>query len=328
LGGNFSFFFRKFFYCFGNGFNIVLLWYEKGINITGAEIPWVKTIKADKVDALIVEVYVGSRNLQNIFPNRGIILRIFNITSDPSTVTEYDAATGYETSLVFNRAHREFLPYPYNECEIDTNADPPTSYDSVLYNLIIASNFSYTQKTCFNLCYQQILIQSCFCYDVSYANYFTKVRPCITYDDYICLKPIYENFLNSNPNDLCGSLCPLECNTIKFIMNKASLAFPAPSYADYFAKNNPAMQNLFPGVNVSYEVIRDNFARAAVYYQRNAYQRITDYQTNNIADTIASMGGNIGLFTGASTASIGELLEAILEWLIGWYSTVVIRVAF
>jgi hypothetical protein len=111
-------------------------------------------------------------------------------------------------------------------------------------------------------------------------------------------------------------------------MNKASLAFPAPSYADYFVKNNPTMQNLFPGVNVSYEVIRDNFARAAVYYQKNAYQRITDYETNNIANTIASMGGNIGLFTGASTASIGELLEAILEWLIGWYSTVVIRVAF
>lgn len=253
---------------------------------------------------------------------------MFNITTDPSIVVGYNAKTSFETSLVFNRAHREFLPYPYNECEIDTYADTPTPYDSVLYNLIIASNFSYSQKSCFNQCYQQMVIQSCMCYDVSYTSLFDDVRPCLTIDDYNCFEIITNSFMTSNPNDICGDLCPLECNTIQFKMDKSSLSFPSQSYADFFIQNNPNVQSLFPGVNLTYEIIRDNFARTAVYYQKNIYQRITDYPTNNLPDSIASMGGNIGLFTGASTASIGELLEAIIEWSIGWYSAVLQRVAF
>jgi len=280
------------------------------------------------VDALTVEAYVGSSNLHSLFPERGILVKFFNITTDPSIADGYNANTGFETSMVLNRVHIEFLPYPYNECLIDTYADTPTLYDSILYNLIIASNFSYSQKSCFNQCYQQMVIKSCMCYDVSYTTLFTGERPCLTIDDYNCFKLIYEDFTNSNPIDICGNLCPLECNTMQFLMTKSSLSYPSKSYADYFVQNNPNVQNLFPNVSVTYEIINENFARAAVYYQTNIYQHISVYPTHFLADSIALMGGLIGLFSGASIASSGELIETIIELFIGWYSSTVQRVTF
>ena len=271
-------------------------------------------------------MYVGNGStLQTLIPDRGVVIKVHNVTTIPSTVEGYNGATGLETSIVINRSHKEFLPYPYSECLIDSTA--PIAYDSVLYNLIINSNYSYTQQSCYDQCYQQQIIQGCGCFDLSYTSLFTDVRPCLTLVDIDCLKPIYSKYIETNPADVCASLCPLECNSITFRMSKGTLNYPSPAYANFFMAK-PTVQSVFPNGTLTYEFIKNNFARIAIYYQTNIYEHITEYETSSIAGFIASMGGNIGLFIGASTATTGEFLEIVIEFLVSWYSSVVVKMKF
>ena len=112
---------------------------------------------------------------------------------------------------MLNRKVHEQLPYPYSSCSIDSRQPQP--YDSFLYNLIINSNYSYTQQFCFDQCYEKMVIEKCNCYDLVFVT-LLKAKPCITNDEVNCTDDVWYKYTKTDKNELCGRLCPLGSFTI------------------------------------------------------------------------------------------------------------------
>ena len=171
--------------------------FKKGYNTTGSKKKWVTSIKANRNNGLVVEAYVGGvEQLETLFPNRGIHIRVFNYTSHPTFSEGYEAPIGYETNMMFSRTFKEVLPYPFSDCLIDTYANPPTAHDSAIYNLILQSKYSYSQKYCFVQCYQKMVIDKCGCFDLTYDSLFTGIRSCLSLLDINCLNSVHSTYVN------------------------------------------------------------------------------------------------------------------------------------
>jgi hypothetical protein len=253
---------------------------------------------------------------------------------EPTTanVDGYDAPPGFETSFVINRLVRDQLPFPYSECLLDNRS--PIQYDSILYTAMIASNYSYTQASCFDQCYLLMTIQACGCHDLVFRPVLVAA-PCLSQTQITCTNEIWLQYTTSDVKGMCTKYCPLECNSITFSMTSSQLEYPSESYGSILLNDTVYMDKFFSAYQLSqtnssltlsdinYSILKNNIARVSIYYETSVYQYVSEFPSMDGTALLGNLGGTLGLFLGMSVISILEITEVLIEGAIYYYAAVV-----
>ena len=271
--------------------------YNSGKSQSGDKIPLKYTDKAE--NTLTIYFYLPlSENYLSIAED-GLKVFIHNNTYKPYlySIGGIGLSPSKSYEIIIDRTFVNKHPYPYSECFV------LDEFNSVYYSYIKNLNGFYRQQDCFDLCYQQRIVEHCKCYSLYLINMF-NATPCLTNEEIHCLNDAYNSFkLTDNKQD-CYSMCPLECNSI--------------TYNTYVSSTNFLDQNGFnllrndPENYVSVNGI-ERLVRVDIFNLDLAYTLISESPKYTILDLYSKLGGFLGLFAGLSMLSAMELVEIAVE---------------
>ena len=115
---------------------------------------------------------------------------------------------------------------------------------------------------------------------------------------------------SSNLDAECQKECPMECEQVNYDYQISQSNFPSPYHADNL-KENPTIRSKL-GENLTFENIKESVASLNIYYEDNQFTIIEETPKTSIGDLLGSIGGNLGLFIGASVLSFVEIFEIFL----------------
>jgi hypothetical protein len=291
---------------YGNCFS-----FNKGFNSSGHPISQVQISKAGNINGLRLELFIGNPyNIANFVSTTGYHVIVHNRTYKISLFDGYDISTGVETNLAISRLYVTNKPKPYSDC-IDLNSID--SFDSDFYRAIYGLNQTYRQIDCFDLCFQQLLINTCQCY-TNTINKLNGTIPCLDYFQSNCLTNTWNSFLsNDYMSKNCVQYCPLECKSVNYQITTTFSNYPSYNYALDSLMNNPIIKSKFQNETLTYDLIKQSVLSLNVYYDQLSYTQISKDAKLGLVDLISGIGGLLGLFLGMSFLSFVELIEIILE---------------
>jgi hypothetical protein len=177
-------------------------------------------------------------------------------------------------------------------------------------------NQTYLQTTCFSLCFQEILIQTCNCY----VNLFNKLNgtiPCLDVSQINCsVNAWYTYISNDYISKYCIQYCPLECYVTNYQITTTFSNYPTYNYALNSLMTNPIITSKFQNETLTYDLIKQSVLSLNVYYDQLAYTQISKEAKLEIVDLVSGIGGLLGLFLGMSFLSFAEFIEMIIETLV------------
>ena len=276
-----------------SNYNHTFCKFNSGKNLTGQIIPKKVTKLGGKYNGFSLSVAIGATNFFQMI--------IHNNSFSPMQTSEdiIVLSPGFETSLKISRVFTYSLGEPYSSCKTDLTKE--NDFDSLLFNYIIRSNYSYQQKDCFDLCLSKYIMDNCnTTIKLSYSWLFSKNS---TFQQ--CFKQKHDQFFEMNVNDFCSPYCPLECNTITY---DYSLSFVSLTNVRTIRNMVHDGRTVVPDGYTSQDIVT-----FYVYYEDTTYSSISEIPKMELVDLVSSMGGLLGLFLGISFLSFGELIEMFLE---------------
>ncbi len=285
--------------------------FNSGKNSQGYPADVFKISRAGNINGLRLKLFIGN-NLNDMASFQELLgyhVIIHNQTYKITLNEGFDISTGVETNFAIYKVYETNKPNPYSDC-IDLNSID--SFDSNLYRVIYASNKTYRQIDCFDLCFQQLLIKRCDCYMASWDRLNGTIQ-CLTESQRYCTKLAWNFFIsNDYVSKTCRQYCPLECNSISYKLTTSFSSFPSKSYADSL-KTHPIITSKFSNETLTYESIKQSVLSLNIYYDQLAFTQISKEAKFEIVDLISAFGGLLGLFLGMSFLSFVEIVEIILE---------------
>jgi hypothetical protein len=180
------------------------------------------------------------------------------------------------------------------------------------------SNLTYKQINCFDICFQDILIKNCECYDAvltfGYPVFYT-VPICKSSEQLFCAYVQYVEFYSSDLKQKCKE-CPEECESTVYDAIVSNSNFPSSKFSNLFLKNDSRIQARFPNGIVTQSDLEKNMAYVNVFLNELTYTKIDQVQLVSGFDLLSNIGGTMGLFMGVSLLSFIEILEFLLEIII------------
>jgi hypothetical protein len=189
------------------------------------------------------------------------------------------------------------LPAPYSACQYSN------SINSILLPELKRLKFPYSRTNCMTLCEQKQIIDSLGCYDMRLPQIF-NAKPCRSRAEYDKIN----NFLFDYQK--CYSLCPYECETVKFETSTSYAQYPTYNYyVNETLRNKKYYTELYKDDNISYGEFIKGVGKVFVFYEALKYTEISSDPKWEVVDLIANIGGTLGLFLGVSVLSFVEFIE-------------------
>ncbi len=217
---------------------------------------------------------------------------------------------GESSYIGIKRTYTNNVNSPYTECQ------DLTTYSSQLFDFMTNSTSfysTYRQQDCFNLCIQQLIMETCNC---SYSGFDIPplssnrsnitIRPCLTINEYTC----YTNqFYKFDPVACASQSCPLECNTVEYDLSVSSLLISSVDefWAYYGTDDYYNRYEVY-----SYENWRSKQLKLYVYYSKLEYTLIEETPSITFVGLLANIGGSMGLVVSLSAFTFFELIELII----------------
>jgi len=257
--------------------------FNTGFNSSGNSIDLIQISKAGNLNGLKLELFIDNpNNIANFIQKSGYHVIIHNKTYKISLNDGYDISSGVETNLAVNKIYQTLKPKPHSDCIVLNTIN---SFDSYLYRAIYRLNQTYRQNDCFDLCYQQILIETCQCYTNTLDKLYGTMQ-CLNFTQLNCMTNIWNKFLSDDYiSNFCIQYCPLECYSINYEIKTTFSNYPNYNYALNSLMTNP--------------IITSN--------------QISKDAKIEIVDLVSGIGGLLGLFLGMSFLSFAEIIEMFLE---------------
>jgi hypothetical protein len=223
-----------------------------------------------------------------------------------------NVATGLTTYIGLNRV--------FHSIQTDTIrcADDLNSFAKVnSYSFKLRAHFDqlnisvYEQQACFDLCYQDQLVDKCTCYDVRTPAINESIEYCYTTNQTVCAEEFDRRFTQSDLDQFCNGACIAKCNTLKFGYSTGLANFPSKTYLNYLTTIYPLM---FPSTNSTselFEFSKQALVRLIVSFSDIACTNVTESRAQTLEQFIGQFGGNLGLCLGMSILSFFELFELI-----------------
>lgn len=301
-------FVRTYDYLFGNCYR-----FNTKMNNNSSRLRYVT--KQGKNNGIKLELFIPiSSGKYDYDASYGAHVYISNDSVIPNFFEGFDISTGLQTNVVVSRFFTKKEPYPYSEC-VD-NLDSPDSYDSYLYRKTLEIYKVYRQRDCFDLCFQDSVIQECNCYITSLDPINSK-SPCINLNQTSCNYAAASKFYGQDIKSICGSRCPLECVQNYIYTSISSIDYPKEAYADNLLKQNIPAINNFKSFSYSqdkaYSMLKKQILSLNIYYEDLKYTIVSDSIKTSPLDFVSALGGTLGLFLGMSFLSLVELVEILIE---------------
>ncbi|XP_071165386.1 acid-sensing ion channel 5-like [Mytilus edulis] len=187
-----------------------------------------------------------------------------------------------EAFIEIRRKDYKFLPAPYTAFGNKTCVNKP----------------DYSSSRCYQTCWNEIIQHKCGCTDfLSKGN-----GPYCSYHDYqTCSNPTFWHLLLTYHKETCD--CPQVCHYTTYEYSFSTGTYPS----EFFVSQLSALTGFPEGL------IRTNFALIRIYFKDLSItinEQVAKYE--NAGDIFANLGGQLGLFLGASILTITELLEFII----------------
>lgn len=166
---------------------------------------------------------------------------------------------------------------------------------------------------------QAYVLSHCGCIDGSlpniYINLEDEIQVCQNLTALDCVSDARSLYFgeNSTRNAECRSTqCPSECDTASFEITTSSSRYPTSYYQSYMRAHTNILEK-FPST------APPELTKTTVYLSA-FYEEISATYTAEVpaitgTEVLGTIGGNLGLFIGASLLTIVEVIELFIEFL-------------
>ncbi|XP_072297795.1 acid-sensing ion channel 1C isoform X5 [Eucyclogobius newberryi] len=205
--------------------------------------------------------------------------------SEPAFLHElgFGVAPGFQTFVAVQQQRLLYLPRPWGDCK-------STPMESEFFT-------TYSITGCRIDCETRYLLENCNCRMVHMPGTSTVCTP-EQYKD--CADPALD-FLVEKDNDYC--VCETPCNMTRYGKELSMVKIPSKASAKYLAKK----------FNKTEQYIGDNILVLDIFFEALNYEKIEQKKAYEIAGLLGDIGGQMGLFIGASVLTILEIFDYLYE---------------
>ncbi|XP_035665145.1 acid-sensing ion channel 1C-like isoform X4 [Branchiostoma floridae] len=176
-----------------------------------------------------------------------------------------------------------YLPAPWGQCK----AENDLTFDFA----------KYTTSACRIDCETKFVVSQCGCKMVHMPGNF----PICTPDVYVECADQALDFLVKSDNKKC--VCDTPCNTTRYNLFMSHVKFPSEQAVKYLARKYGKPEDYF----------RKNTLVLNVFFEALNYETIEQQKAYEVASLLGDIGGQMGLFIGASILTILELFDYLYE---------------
>ena len=256
---------------------------------------------------LILELFLGDPKVDTYLESSdGILVSIHNQSSVPFTKGDkIKVAAGSETDLIVNRNFISKIEAPHGDCLKDTSKESKSS--SFYFDYLVRKlGVEYSQETCFGLCVQKKIMDTCNCSNTWMPVFNTSTRFCLNYiPELKCRNNVLSSFSKSTAPEECKKACPYECDSIDYDISTYRALYPTDYYTnilyDYLINNRK--------INVSLDNIGKSVVKVNIYYKSMEYLSTQQMISISTEDFFSNIGGTLGLYIGISILSLIEVVE-------------------
>lgn len=176
---------------------------------------------------------------------------------------------------------------------------------------------AYSRRNCLVLCQQKQHIDELGCADARLPLASFNAPPCRNKSsfDRLMMKS------QSNKHNLSDCGCPLECESVSFVVSTISYTqFPSFNFYTNMMVNNESFVERFYETrhknNISFEMIKKSAVSFFVYFDDMMSMGWRESEDITLVDMMSNVGGTLGLFGGVSLLTFGELFVLVIDFLL------------
>ncbi|XP_062931484.1 acid-sensing ion channel 1 isoform X3 [Cynocephalus volans] len=197
----------------------------------------------------------------------------------------FGVAPGFQTFVACQEQRLIYLPPPWGTCKAVTMDSDLDFFDS------------YSITACRIDCETRYLVENCNCRMV----HMPGDAPYCTPEQYKeCADPALD-FLVEKDQEYC--VCEMPCNLTRYGKELSMVKIPSKASAKYLAKK----------FNKSEQYIGENILVLDIFFEVLNYETIEQRKAYEIAGLLGDIGGQMGLFIGASILTVLELFDYAYE---------------
>ncbi|XP_042200210.1 acid-sensing ion channel 1B [Callorhinchus milii] len=205
--------------------------------------------------------------------------------SEPPFIDQlgFGVPPGFQTFVACQEQRLRYLPPPWGDCK-------STPMDSDFFD-------TYSITACRIDCETRYLVENCNCRMV----HMPGDAPYCTPEQYKeCADPALD-FLVEKDSVFCT--CETPCNMTRYGKELSMVKIPSKASAKYLAKK----------YNKSEDYIGENILVLDIFFEALNYETIEQKKAYEVAGLLGDIGGQMGLFIGASLLTILELFDYVYE---------------
>ncbi|KAM4697554.1 acid-sensing ion channel 4 isoform 2-T2 [Rhinophrynus dorsalis] len=198
----------------------------------------------------------------------------------------FGVSPGFQTFVSCQEQRLTYLPKPWGNCRGNMPGEQfLKGYDT------------YSISACRLKCEKQAVVRSCSCRMVHMPGNETICSPNLYID---CADHTLDNMVEDT-TERCS--CPTPCNLTRYSKEISMVRIPNKGSARYLAKK----------YNKNETYIRENFLVLDIFFEALNYETIEQKKAYDVASLLGDIGGQMGLFIGASFLTILEILDYLYE---------------
>ncbi|XP_018410441.1 PREDICTED: acid-sensing ion channel 4 [Nanorana parkeri] len=198
----------------------------------------------------------------------------------------FGVSPGFQTFVSCQEQRLTYLPQPWGNCRASIPGEE-----------FLTGYSTYSISACRLQCEKESVVRKCNCRMVHMPG---NEKICSPKDYNECA----DNTLDitvEDTSDRCT--CPTPCNLTRYNKEISMVRIPNKGSARYLAKK----------YNRNETYIRDNFLVLDIFFEALNYGTIEQKKAYDLASLLGDIGGQMGLFIGASILTILEILDYLYE---------------
>ncbi|NXE78579.1 ASI4A protein, partial [Cochlearius cochlearius] len=198
----------------------------------------------------------------------------------------FGVSPGFQTFVSCQEQRLTYLPQPWGNCRASVQGEQTLpGYDT------------YSIAACRLQCEKEAVVQSCHCRMVHMPGEgWAGPGRCSHADG--CVPP---DAAVEDSQERCS--CPTPCNLTRYGKEISMVRIPNKGSARYLARK----------YNKNETYIRENFLVLDIFFEALNYEAIEQKKAYDLAGLLGDIGGQMGLFIGASILTILEILDYVYE---------------
>ncbi|XP_065739780.1 acid-sensing ion channel 3 isoform X1 [Phocoena phocoena] len=210
----------------------------------------------------------------------------------------FGAAPGYQTFVSCQKQQLSFLPPPWGDCSsvsLDPDFEPEPSGPLDPPRPSLGPSPPYSLIGCRLACESRYVARKCGCRMMHMPGGAPVCSP-PQYKD--CAHPALDAMLQK---DACT--CPNPCASTRYAKELSMVRMPSRAATRYLARKH----------NRSEAYIAENVLMLDIFFEALNYETVEQKKAYEVSELLGDIGGQMGLFIGASLLTVLEILDYLCE---------------